>query len=172
MISNDAYRPTVSEISTNRRWNFHKQEVKFSIAHDQIICSVLQLLTNCNYFNGFSKTHEGQIFYAYIECCSSKQNISSSLSSLGVRGVEPYGSITALTRLWRMTTFYTRAPGSDTEGNLFPHMTLINWLIEWLMSVHVTEHKVANTNTAVHDGKIGQKTIVSLYLDWPILQGL
>ena len=40
------------------------------------------------------------------------------------------------------------------------------------MSVYVIEHKVANTHTAVHDGRIGCKTISFLYPDWLILKGL
>ena len=47
-----------------------------------------------------------------------------------------------------------------------------NKLVDWLTSIHVTEHTVANTNTAVHDGRIGCKTIIFLYPDWLILKGL
>ena len=38
------------------------------------------------------------------------------------------------------------------------------------MSVHVTEHTAANTNTAVCDGRIRCKAIVFLYPDWLILK--
>ena len=40
------------------------------------------------------------------------------------------------------------------------------------MSVSVIEHTVANTNTAVRDGRIGCKTMAFLYPDWAILKGL
>ena len=41
--------------------------------------------------------------------------------------------------------FYIWAPGSDTEGNLFPGMTLINWLTDWCQymskNIQWSQHK-------------------------------